>query len=173
MSRATYWALHRFTTARRFLRERLTHAGWLVLGAAAIAAAVGLDTSRSMTFQAFTLFVALLGLAAAVAAFVRARVVALRVLPRYATVGEVLEYRVSVTNRGPKAMTGMGLVEHVSDARPGYEEWRTAREPEEAGRNWFDRRTGYFRWQWLFERRRPRLGSEVTLPALAPGGRPK
>jgi uncharacterized protein (DUF58 family) len=170
LSRATYWALHRFTTARRFLRERLTHAGWLVLGAAAIAAAVGLDTSRSMTFQAFTFLVALLGLAVAVAALVHARVVAVRVLPRYATVGEVVEYRVSVTNRGSEAMTGMGLVEHVSDARPGYEEWRTAREPDEARRNWFDRRAGYFRWQWLIERRRPRLGSEVTLPPLAPGG---
>jgi uncharacterized protein (DUF58 family) len=143
--------------------------GWLVLSGAAIAAAVGVDTTRAMTFQAFTFLAALLGLALLAAAFFRARVAARRELPQYATAGEALEYRVVVTNAGASALRGVDLMERLSDPRPSYSEWQAAREPGEARRNVFDRRTGYFRWRWLVARRLPRPLAALSLPALAPG----
>ena len=42
------------------LRERLTLAGWLVLGAAGSAAAAGLDTRLTVTYRAFAFLAALL-----------------------------------------------------------------------------------------------------------------
>jgi uncharacterized protein (DUF58 family) len=169
--RLVYLALRALAGAQHFLRERLTKAGWLVLGAAAVAAAVGVDTTRTMSFQAFTLLVALLAVAFVAAPFFRARVAVHRELPRYATAGEPCEYRVSVENRGARSLEGVTLVEGVRDPRPAYDEWRRTREPGERRRNWFDRNAGYFRWRWLIERRTPRPPRDVGLPALAPGAR--
>ena len=169
--RLVYLALRALAGTQHALRERLTKAGWLVLGAAAVAAAVGVDTTRTMSFQAFTLLVALLGIAFVVAPLFRARAAVHRELPRYATAGEPCEYRVSVENRGSGPLDGVTLVEGVRDPRPAYEEWRRTREPGERRRNWFDRHAGYFRWRWLVERRTPRPPQEVVLPPLAPGAR--
>jgi uncharacterized protein (DUF58 family) len=168
LSRVIYRALWLASGVQRALRERLTVAGWLALGAAGVAAAVGIDTTRSMSFQAFTFLAALLALAFVLAPFFRARVTLRRELPRYATVGEPVEYRVAVENRGARALAGVSVIETLADARPAYASWRAAREPGEAGHNRFDRRMGYFRWRWV-ERRVPKPVREIPLPRLAPG----
>jgi len=167
--RVLYRSLRGFSALDRWLRERLTGAGWLVLGAAGAAAAAGIDLNQTLTAQAFTFLGSLLLLAFAASLAFRARVEVRRELPRYATAGEDFVYRVTVTNRGRAVLSGATLAERFRDPRPGYEEWRAAREPGEERRNWFDRRAGYFRWRWLIERRIPEGAGEVTLPALAPG----
>ncbi|HEX5612331.1 MAG TPA: DUF58 domain-containing protein, partial [Burkholderiales bacterium] len=97
------------------------------------------------------------------------RVDARRELPRYATAGEEFVYRVTVTNRGAKPLSGASIAERFCDPRPSYDEWRAAREPGEQRRNWFDREAGYFRWRWLIERRIPQHATHAALPPLAPG----
>jgi uncharacterized protein (DUF58 family) len=169
VKRALYLALRALSAFQQFLRERLTKPGWLALGAAAAAAVVGVDTTLAMSFQAFTFLAALLAVALLAAPFFRARVAVRRELPRYATVGERLEYPVRVENLGPRALVGVTAVEALRDPRPPYEVWREAREPGESRRNWFDRHAGYFRWRWLIERRTPRPPEEVALPALGSG----
>ena len=89
MKRLVYVGLRLFSALQHFLRERLTSAGWLAFGAAATAAAVGIDTSRTMSYQAFAFLGALLTVAFVVAPFFRARVVVRRELPRYATAGQI------------------------------------------------------------------------------------
>jgi len=167
--RVLYRSLRAFSALDRWLRERLTRAGWLVFGAAGAAAAAGIDLNQTLTAQAFTLLAALLLLAFAASFAFRARIEVRRELPRYATAGEDFVYRVTVTNRGRTPLAGATLAERFRDPRPGYEEWRAAREPGEERRNWFDRAGGYFRWRWLIERRVPQGAAEVALPALAPG----
>jgi hypothetical protein len=169
MSRPTYRALRALSAVQHFLRERLTKSGWLALGAAVAAAIVGVDTTQAMSFQAFTFLAALLAVALLAAPFFRARVAVRRELPRYATVGERLEYPVRVENLGPRPLVGITAVETLCDPQPPYETWREVREPGEARRNWFDRNAGYFRWRWLIERRTPRPPKEVALSPLAPG----
>lgn len=169
MRRVVYRLLRRFSVLDRWLRERLTPAGWLVLGAAGAAAAGGIDLNQTLTAQAFTFLSCLLLLAFLASCAFRARVHISRQLPRYATAGEDFIYRVTVTNRGDTPLVGATLAERFRDPRPGYEEWRTTREPGEERRNWFDRKVGYFRWRWLIERRIPEQPTEAPLPALAPG----
>jgi uncharacterized protein (DUF58 family) len=151
------------------LRERLTAAGWLALGAAGVAGAAGLDTTKNTSFQAAALLGALLGLAWGTSLLFRARVAVRRELPRYATAGEPFSYIVAVENRGARPLAGATLRERLADPRPHYDAWRRAREPGEERRNWFDRNVGYFRWRWLIERRTPRPPREAALPALAAG----
>jgi uncharacterized protein (DUF58 family) len=171
VKRVTYVGLRLLSSLQYFLRERLTAAGWLVFAAAATAAAVGIDTSRTMSYQVFAFLATLLLAAFAAAPFFRPRVTVQRDLPRYATAGEAFEYRVTVENRGTRAVSGATLVEVPRDPRPSYREWLAAREPGEERRNWFDRTQGYFRWRWLIERRSLERPREAPLETLAPGAR--
>jgi acetyl-CoA acetyltransferase len=78
-------ALRLFSALNHFLDERLTHAGWLVLAAAATAGAIGVDTTRTLGYQAFAFLAALVAVAFAASLLFRPRASARRELPRYAT----------------------------------------------------------------------------------------
>ena len=171
MRRFIYAALRAVSALDHRLRERLTLAGWLVLGGAGAAAAAGLDTNLTVTYRAFAFLAALLALAWGASLLFRARIEASREMPRYATAGEPFSYRVTVTNRGARTLAGAQIVERFRDPRPGFEQWKRAREPGEERRNWFDRNVGYFRWRWLIERRLPRDAEPAELAPLAPGER--
>ena len=171
MKRLVYVLLRVFSALDAALRERLTMAGWLALGAAGAALAAGLDTTKNAAYQAGAFLAALLLLAWIASLAFRARVEARRELPRYATAGEPFGYTIELANRGARALGGATVRERLADPRPGYEAWRRAREPGEARRNWFDRNMGYFRWRWLIERRTPEPPAEAPLGALAPGER--
>jgi uncharacterized protein (DUF58 family) len=164
-----YWLLRTFSALDHWLRERLTPAGWLVLGAAGAAGAAGIDLNRTATAQAFTVLAALLLLAWGASLLFRARLGARRDLPRYATAGEPFVYRVTLQNRGRSPLAGASLAEVFRDPRPAYAEWHAAREPGEERRIWFDRAMGYFRWRWLIERRLPEVEGSANVPTLAPG----
>ncbi len=169
MRRVTYVALRAFSALQHFGSERLTLAGWLVLGAAGTAAALGIDTNRTMSYQAFTFGAALLGIALSVTTFFRVRATVVRELPRYATAGERFEYRVVIHNHGKRPLDALMVREAMRDPRPGYAEWRRAREPGEERRNWFDRNQGYFRWRWLIRSRTPERSERETLQTVPAG----
>jgi uncharacterized protein (DUF58 family) len=171
MKRLVFAALRAVGALDHWLRERLTLAGWLVLGTGAGAAAAGLDTNLTVTYRAFTFLAALIVLSWAASLVFRARVEARRETPRYATAGEPFRYRVILSNLGSRPLSGALVSERFSDPRPSYDEWRRAVEPGEERRNWFDRKVGYFRWRWLIERRVPRDAEPAPIPALAPGER--
>ena len=175
MRRFIYRALRFFSRVDHALRERLTVGGWLALGTAGAAAAAGLDTNQTVTYRAFTFLAVLIVLAWLASLlfplFYRRRLEARRELPRYATAGEAFSYRVVLDNRGARAVAGATVQEHFRDPRPGYEEWRRAREPGEERRNWWDRTIGYFRWRWLIERRVRRTPGPAELAPLAAGER--
>jgi uncharacterized protein (DUF58 family) len=175
MRRFIYRALRLASTVDHWLRERLTYAGWLALGMAGTAAAAGLDTNQTVTYRAFTFLAALLALAwlasLLLPRLLYPRLEASREMPRYATAGERCDYRVVLVNRGARALAGASVQERFRDPRPGFEEWRRAREPGEERRNWWDRTVGYFRWRWLIERRVPRDAAPGALERLAPGER--
>ena len=90
MKRAVYAALRAVSALDHRLRQRLTSAGWLALGAGLAALAAGLDTTQNASYQAATLLGALLGFAwaSSLPFRFRARVTVERELPRFATAGE-------------------------------------------------------------------------------------
>jgi uncharacterized protein (DUF58 family) len=169
--RSIYIALRFVGALDHRLRERLTLAGWLVLGAGGTAAAAGLDTNLTVTYRAFAFLSALLALSWTVSVFFRAQVEASREMPRYAAAGEPFSYRVTITNRSAKPLAGALVAEQFHDPRPAFDDWKRAREPGEERRNWFDRNVGYFRWRWLIDRRLPRDAPPASLAPLAPGER--
>jgi len=156
--------------AERWIRGRFTTAGLLALGAAAAAAVIGLDTNRTLAYQAFSFLVALLAIAVAAGLSFRGRFTVRRLLPRFATAGEPFAYRVAIRNETAQIQPGLTLIDETADPRPAFEEFLRAREPSEERRNWFDRRVGYPRWMWLIGRNQRARFPEVPVPPLSPRG---
>jgi uncharacterized protein (DUF58 family) len=170
LRRALYRSFRLLSSTDHRLRRRFTRGGGLALGALGGSAVVGLDTNQTVAYQAFTLLLALLVLALATGLGFRLRFAARRVLPRFATAGEPVAYRVLVENRTGRARRGLTLLEEVPDPRPSLEEFLGADEGDDAADNWWDRRVGYARWQALLTRNRAAEVAEQPLPLLPPRG---
>ncbi len=170
MRRLLFRAFQVTWVIQQWLALRFTRAGYLVLGGILAASVVGLDTNRTLAYQAFAFLVALLATALLASLTFRGRFTVRRSVPRFGTAGEPLAYKVIVTNTGRHVQRGLTLLEHVADPRPSLDEFLAAREPGEERRNWFDRTVGYPRWMWLIERRRGARLPEAPVPPLLPGG---
>ncbi len=160
--RATSSLQHRFD-------RRFTRSGKLALGALGAAAIIGFDTNRTLGYQAFTFLLALLLLAFVWRWGFRPELRARRVLPRFVTAGEPASYRIVLANDAGRLERGLVLQEDTADPRPSFAQFVDAREPGEERRNWFDRRVGYPRWDWLVAQNQLATIAEHPLPALPPG----
>jgi uncharacterized protein (DUF58 family) len=155
-----------FSRIQWTLVRRLTPAGRLVAGALLAAMVFGPNTRLTVAYQAFTLLLALLAVATVLAIRSPVRLEARRLLPRFATVGEPFAYRLLVRNPEPAPQTGLSLLEDLEDPRPDFATFASTPEPDEARRNWFDRKVAYHRWAWLLEQKRRLDVGEHALPTV-------
>ncbi len=171
MIRRFLYLTFRFTyTCQHWIRRRFTKAGLLALVGLVASGAVGLDTNRTSAYQVFTFLLSLLSISMAWSLFFRTRLAVRRILPRFATTGQPLSYRVAIKNQTDKAQNGLVLLEDLVDPRPSFQEFTKTREPGEENRNWFDRTVGYFRWMWLISKNRGAVIEEQPLPTFPPNG---
>lgn len=147
VSAASYWA-----------NRRLTRAGMVVLSGAVLTAALGVDTTQSVAYQAFGFLAALMLIALLSLAALRTRVGVERELPRVVTAGEPFTYRVKVSNPRAVAVDGLSLFEDFSDPRPALETLRAS-----------VAFPTYLAWKRLVNASRMAQMTEQPLPALAPG----
>jgi uncharacterized protein (DUF58 family) len=169
LSRLRYRNLRLLSSLQWWIRRRFTATGQWLLGALLATAVLGVDTNQTVAYQAFAFVLAAVVVAAGGNRFGRLRLSVTRALPRFASVGERLLYRITIRNHGRRAWRGLTLTESLSDPRPSLEEFLQGREPGEERRNRFDRTVGYFRWAWLISRRQAAEAGELPLPTLAPG----
>ena len=161
----TYRFMYAF---RKWRMQRFTPAGKAVFAGLVLFAVIGLDTKQTMAYQAFTLLLAMLAVEMIFSLFFRIRFRASRILPRFGSAGDPLEYRIIVHNPSDRVQNGLWLFENIEELCPTYHEFLAASEPNEKNRNRFDRAFGYYRWLWLISRRRPATAAAKPLPSLAP-----
>jgi uncharacterized protein (DUF58 family) len=166
--RALYRSFRFTHTIESWIGRRFTTAGRLAVACLGAAAVMGIDTNRTVAYQAFSFLGALLLVALASSLWFRGRFAVRRSVPRFGTAGEPLRYRVMVENLTDRRQTGLVLMDRLADPRPSFEEFMRSREPGEERRNWFDRTVGYPRWAWLVSRNRGATLTDQPLPALAP-----
>src|SRR5256885_5301923 len=171
MKRLLYRWFSSFSAFQYRVDRRFTRAGSLALGVLGAAVVIGLDTNRTVGYQVLTLVLALVVLSAASSLVFRGRFAARRILPRFASVGVPVTYRVAIANQTGRRQAGLVLLDELSDPRPSFEEFVTAREPGEERRNWFDRQVGYPRWAWLVSQKRGAVLAPRPLPPLGAAGR--
>jgi uncharacterized protein (DUF58 family) len=150
--------------------RRVRPMGAVLLGCLAVSAALGVDTNQTMAHNIFALVFFLFFFSALSILYPPPKLRITRNMPRYATVGEPLEYQVVAENPGRRMEKGLVLIEVPPDPRPGFEELVRAREPHEAERNAFDRFVGYYRWEWLVAKKTGARFSEIRLPDIPARG---
>ena len=147
---------------------RFTRAGILVLIMLIASAFIGLDTRATVVYRGFTLLFMLLLIAFLWSLFFRIRLTINRTLPRFGTVGETLEYRISIRNDTAQVQQGLSLCDNVADSLPTEEEFASTPEPGEERRNLYDRTLLVYRWYWLIARKQGVKMKEHVIPRLGP-----
>ncbi len=169
-ARLRLWNFRLVYRLARFTRRRFTPAGRVVLSTTLAAGALGIDTRVSFASALFSLGVGLLVLSALSLPLYRGRFRAARALPRYATEGAPLRYRVRLGNPGRRAHRDLVLADELDGGWPRPGEFLRRRPPGEGRINWFDRQVGFPRFVWLVRRRQGATVEEARVPPLAPGG---
>jgi uncharacterized protein (DUF58 family) len=118
-----YWFYRLAGGLWRWSRRRFTPAGLFVAWGLLVTAVVSTDIENTVTYQSFTLLLALLLPALATSRFFRAKFSAERILPRFGTAGQPLRYHVLVRNLTAKTQNGLTLLEDVAEARPDFQQW--------------------------------------------------
>jgi len=158
--------LHAFyspgTGLNHWFRRRIRMAGIACCVVIVISSLFSLGNPRPPVFQVFSLSTGLAGVSLLHVLSRRARLTATRELPRHATVGQALRYRVRLKNAGRFRLRHAWLAETMPDPRPRAAVFAAAREPGEETRNWFDRWFAYYRWRWLVVRGRLFDGGESS-----------
>ncbi|MFB2835540.1 DUF58 domain-containing protein [Floridanema evergladense] len=152
-------------------RRRLTTGGLIILLCLIISATLGLDSTQNLTYQIFTFLLSILIISIVSSRFFAFRFSAVRILPRFATVGVKLKYRLVIHNKTNKIQHNLKLLESFADPRPTFKEFSETPEPNEEKRNSFDRYLGYYRWLWLIARKRVATAKAIDLPALPPNSK--
>ncbi|MEY3219408.1 MAG: hypothetical protein RIT27_765 [Pseudomonadota bacterium] len=148
-----------------WLRQRLTPAGLLVLGAMTTGAVFGLDTRRTFAYQLFTLGLALLLIGFLGNRFFRISLQITRQMPRYGTVGERLFYTLEIHNPTDKMQIGLQIRDEFQRHLPTFLEFN-ALSRQKRHHNRFDHYIGYPRWVMLAHKNRGGSNEWQDLPPL-------
>ena len=161
MDRSTYRFLRFAYALRQWLTRRFTPLGLGVLVCLGISAIIGMDTNQSLSYQVFTFLLALLSVSIAASLFIRYRLSATRILPRFGTVGMPLKYRVVIQNKTKKPQKGLKLLESFAGSFPGLQDFRGI---SPRSKNLMERRR---QWLRIETQRRWAIASPVNLPTLS------
>ena len=110
---STFWAKRRFTVA-----------GQAMIGGMVVALCAGLDAESAVGYQAFMPLFVLLLVALMFGFGFRTGFQVERHLPRVATAGQPLAYRISVKNLTHKKQPGLIIMEDLVDPRPTFKQWK-------------------------------------------------
>jgi uncharacterized protein (DUF58 family) len=166
MQKLIYQIYHFSSALQHKLTKRVTISGFAVILCLIFAAALGLDTTQNMTYQIFTFLLSILIISTIASLFFRSRFRADRVLPRFATVGVKLKYKIIIHNKTNKPQTNLKLYENFADPRPTFKEFSETPEPEEHKRTPLDVKLGSYRWLWLVSRKQCGTAKNLELPTL-------
>lgn len=178
LDRLRYLGFRLNSALLHWLRRRFTPAGQLVLCGLAGSAIWGVDTTKSMAFQSFTLLLSVVLLALAVSRFSPRGLTVRRSLPRFGTAGVPLSYVITIEDLAGRRRRGLSVSEDLSDPRPTFAEFRAERNPDDAGplmkdrrTFWLDRLAGFSRWRGLIARKSSAPARQFPVPDLPPRGR--
>lgn len=153
----------------RWVQQKFTPSGQFVLLAILASGVLGIDTTSSLSYQIFSLLLAMIWLAMLYARFNYLQFRCVRHLPSIATVGQPFTYSMRVNNEAPTAQSEVLLVEKLGESFPTETELQHYRDETGADENWFDRTMGFLRWARLV---RIKTGAEAPnqmLPQIPAG----
>ncbi|NOQ63546.1 MAG: DUF58 domain-containing protein [Methyloprofundus sp.] len=128
----------------RWMRVHFTRMGHLCLIVWMMAGVFGVDTRSSNTYQLFVFLSIIFCFALLASLFNRFSATVQRHLPRYATVDELLTYKVSVSNTSAKNYHHLVYSEQLNEIFPNYQE--LAEHYQRQHRPWYKRSISFRLW---------------------------
>jgi len=147
-------------TGNRNSNRQSSERGQLVLAAALICGAIGIDTDLTLSYQLFSLLLILFFSNRVTVRFHQPQVTVKRLLPRHATANQKFSYDILITNLGSRLEADLRIVDEPIVVPPNFNEFQTSREPFEETRNAYDRFIGWHRFLWL---QRVKTGIRLTM----------
>lgn len=133
-----------------------------------------MDTNLTMGYQVFTILVSVFSLGAlstisnAIRNRSKLRISAERILPRFGTVGQRIQYQVKIRNHSKSQLQSIGYIEGMPDPRPDKDVFLNSPVPGESHQPFIDRKFGIYRWGKLIERNMTALTTEHHVPPISP-----
>lgn len=149
----------------RWVRLHFTLIGHLCLMIWFMTGIFSTDPTASNTYQLFVFLSIVFIFAFLGSLFNRFKGTIKRQLPRYATVGEPLEYSVAVTNSSGRNYQGLAYSEQLVDAFPSYAELTQFYKRE--GQPWYKRGISFRLWLRYLDYRRGVYIHEQLMPFLS------
>ncbi|MCC0177802.1 DUF58 domain-containing protein [Waterburya agarophytonicola K14] len=149
---------------QQWLLKSFTPGGLGLLLCLAATVIIGLDTKQTMAYQILTFLLAVLAIALFYSFFFRFRFEAQRNLPRFATVGVKLAYKITITNKTKQRQQGLQFIEDIGNCKLSLAEFERIK----SGRNSLI--NIYFHWLKAIARERKATTKAISLPPLKPQG---
>ena len=151
------------------LRQRFTPTGLALFCTLLASGVFGINTRQTLAYQIFALLAAVVLVSMLASLVYRPALRVRRVLPRFGTAGAPLAYVIDVTNAGRQPERDLCLLDELEAPFPSLAEFRNGRDPEDARRNWFDRKVGYPRLMGQIQERRGASMAPAEVPPIMPG----
>ena len=156
--------------ASRWLEQRFTRSGRLLLGVLVSGAILGIDISQTLAYQLAALAFSLLATSFVLTLRWRPQIKVRRVLPPMVTASVASHYWLEVTNHGRRLESELLVQDQLYDPPTTLAHFRAARDGHlHTANNWFDRAVGFPRWVALRQRQRGAELALTRLPPIAPG----
>ncbi|MBE9563529.1 MAG: DUF58 domain-containing protein, partial [Proteobacteria bacterium] len=168
MRRLLFRNFKRISAYIAWKQQRFTKVGLFILFSIVAAGIFGIDTRQTLSYQLFSLLLMLLLLAIISSFWFRIRLTVQRDLPKFATIGETLNYQITIHNHTHKIQQNLVLRDYAKQQYPSFTSFVNTKEPGYSTRNWFDRYVGYPRWMWLIRMSRGVEIPEIDLPPIPP-----
>ncbi len=155
---------------RLWRKRHFTPAGMMMVWIIFLSGLLGFNILKTDLYQVLTLSFSIMGISILLSLLpFKFKVKINRILPEYTTIGDKLTYDLEITNLSSKTRKGLIFYEDIIDPRPSLKNLLSQKEPLEHTRNIWDKKTLYYRWQWLIHKKMKAFFSPITLPDLPPG----
>jgi len=170
LARFLYKSYGFFYTLRLWRKRHVTSAGIMMVWAVFLSGLLGFNILKTNLYQVMALSFSIMCVSILLSLVpFKLKIKINRILPDYASIGDKLNYELEITNLSSKTWKGLFLYENIHDPRPSFENLLSKREPFEHTRNIWDKKTLYYRWQWLLHKNMKAFFFPVKLPDLPPG----
>ena len=153
---------------QQWILKRFTPAGLAILICLMITLIVGIDTKQTTTYQILTFLLAVLTIAVAFSFYFPGRFTIQRSLPRFATVGTELYYRVSITNNSRKIQTGLLFIEEIAHPKFSLAEFKRIIKAASKKGSFHSLIYIYYRWVKSISRQKKAKTKAIAVPNIKP-----
>ena len=153
---------------QQWMLKRFTPAGLAILICLMITLIVGIDTKQTTTYQILTFLIAILTIAVAFSFYFPGRFTIQRSLPRFATVGTKLSYRVTIANNSKRIQTGLLFIEEIAHPKFSLAQFKQIIKAASKKGSFHSLIYIYYRWQKSISRQKKARTKAIAVPNIKP-----